>query len=89
MERIHYTFTYDANGNLTEYELSYDGSISTATYTYDEQGRLKEQSYDGLSSNGLGRVSETQSYEYDDAGFVCRVTEVYNDSLTYVYEPLF
>ena len=89
MERIHCTITYDADGNLAEYMHSYDGTITTATYTYDEQGRLKEQSYDGLSSNGLGRVSETQSYEYDDAGFVCRVIEVYNDSLTYVYEPLF
>lgn len=97
MERIHYTFTYNANGNLAEYELSYDGKISTATYTYDEQGRLKEQSYVSSAT----AVLESQSYEYDDAGFVCRVTEVYKNNdifsydttygstLTYVYEPLF
>lgn len=96
MERIRCTLTYDANGNLTDYVHSYDGKMTTATYIYDEQGRLKEQSYDSAPTG----VKETQSYEYDDGGFVCRVTEIYRNSdsfssnsthggtITYVYEPL-
>lgn len=96
MERQHYTFTYDAGGDLVSYQFSYDGSPSTlVTYTYDEQGRLTEQS---CVSSAAG-TEETQRYEYDAAGAVCRVTETYrnnsfstkntnNNTLTYVYEPL-
>ena len=42
-------------------------------------------------NNSTTAISEIQSYEYDDAGFVCRVTEkdlAATGQPVYVYEPL-
>lgn len=70
--------TYDENGNRTELlqtDLRDNTVASRNSYTYDDDGRLIWESYEGRN----GYVSYTITYTYDDRGFLAQALECSGD----------
>jgi hypothetical protein len=64
-------FTYDANGNLTEYRItdSLDNNYEHTLYTYTSEGWLKSILYQVWNS-GAWENSDKTDYQYNDDGLV-------------------
>jgi hypothetical protein len=67
-------YTYDDNGNLTEYAEDDDGDGNPdyiETYAYDGNGNLTEYAKD---NDGVGNPSHVETYNYNDDGYQNRWT---------------
>ena len=97
-EQKTYEYVYEGQGRLDMYRYTLQGyNEYEVNYVYGEDGRLQQQSYVNRSVSGCGLLemgittaSETQAYEYGDAGRVSCVTgtveEVYpHETYTYQY----
>ena len=60
-------FSYDANNRVTMQSLYWDSKITGyVEYTYDGNGNLTKENLYNLSSAGVGELSTTTVYEFDN-----------------------